>query len=614
MKNRLFVIIVLLLLLYCSLPATVQAVEEQPELVLTYAPSYGVGEPLRGFVQGISDPSRYRVTLFLQTSTGGEYWVKPTEAHPYVDLEAGGTFLLDYISGGNDVIAVALHLLVLPADYTPTVHGFLAAMEEALDYVCVTRASDGTTVIEPDRYYMGKTVSCGPDSGRILIDVGFYTDGSRPGQGLDESLITAQLDALGSFAYGVRMYVASGEVYPAYEEAQDRGLFVFGTAYLSGEKASDLAEMDALIDHCNNGRAQVAIVGNETLLSQKLTEDELLECIAYVRAGINDPSIPVTTSDSIGYFINNPRLLNACDIIMPNVYPYWEGKDISVAAESFISAVNNLQRFARGKQIVISETGWPTSGQRVGSAMPGGPAAAEYFETLWSWSLGSGIPILWFEGADEPWKVSEEGEAGGHWGFLTSELMLKENYAGLGFFQSASAGILPSVVSFDPNGGTGYMHPRSTGADHLIILPDCLFIPPEGMLFCGWLADSRLYQPGESCIFESDITVYAFWLPDNDETVILPEGLITVEEEAFAGSGIRYVIVPDGCVSIGIRAFADCSELLAVVMPESVSSISVDAFEGSSQASILTPTGSYAADWAEDNGIREIRTVFLTVP
>ena len=435
MKQLSFLLFVIILML-CILPSIASAEREQPEIVLTYAPAYNVDEPFRGFVRGINDPSQYRVTLYLQISTDGEYWVKPTKAQPYVKLEAGGAFKIDYTSGGHDLEAIALHLLLLPADYAPTLHGFPDAKKEALDYVCVTRKSDGTIRIDPDRYYVGKTAACGPEPGKLLVDVGFYTDGSMPGQGLSIELITAQLNALESIASGIRIYAASGELYPAYKLAQDRGLYVFGTAYLSGDKSADLEEIDALIEHCNNGLAQVAIVGNETLLSEKLTEEQLLEYIAYVRAGIDDESIPVTTSDSIGYFIDSPRLLDACDILMPNIYPYWEGKSINVAAESFIADVESLQQLSSGKQVIVSETGWPTDGESNGYAEAKGSIADYYFETVNNWSIDSGTPVLWFEAADEPWKASAEGEVGAHWGLLTNELILKDYYAELDFFQS----------------------------------------------------------------------------------------------------------------------------------------------------------------------------------
>ena len=60
----------------------------------------------------------------------------------------------------------------------------------------------------------------------------------------------------------------------------------------------------------------------------------------------------------------------------------------------------------------------------------------------------------------------------------------------------------------------------------------------------------------------------------------LPENLTVIEEEAFTGSLCQAVILPDGCTTIGSRAFASCMELLYVFVPESVTSIASDAFDG----------------------------------
>lgn len=66
----------------------------------------------------------------------------------------------------------------------------------------------------------------------------------------------------------------------------------------------------------------------------------------------------------------------------------------------------------------------------------------------------------------------------------------------------------------------------------------------------------------------------------------LPMDLRNIEEEAFAGLNVHAVILPDGCESIGKRAFADCPSLLYVRIPASVTSIAADAFEESGQAVI----------------------------
>ena len=67
---------------------------------------------------------------------------------------------------------------------------------------------------------------------------------------------------------------------------------------------------------------------------------------------------------------------------------------------------------------------------------------------------------------------------------------------------------------------------------------------------------------------------------ENVHTMKLPAQLKEIEEEAFAGRPCQVVIIPDGCTTIGSRAFADCDELLYVRIPPSVTEIADDAFEG----------------------------------
>ena len=69
-------------------------------------------------------------------------------------------------------------------------------------------------------------------------------------------------------------------------------------------------------------------------------------------------------------------------------------------------------------------------------------------------------------------------------------------------------------------------------------------------------------------------------------TTVLPARLKTIEEEAFSGAAFEAVIIPDGCESIGSRAFANCPNLVYVRIPASVMYIAEDAFEGCDQVVI----------------------------
>jgi len=85
----------------------------------------------------------------------------------------------------------------------------------------------------------------------------------------------------------------------------------------------------------------------------------------------------------------------------------------------------------------------------------------------------------------------------------------------------------------------------------------------------------------------------------------LPKGLGSVGREAFEGINAQVLVVPSGCASIGIRAFADCPKLKLAVIPKSVSTIANSAFSGT-DVTILTPSGSYAGAWAEEQGVNVI--------
>jgi len=61
----------------------------------------------------------------------------------------------------------------------------------------------------------------------------------------------------------------------------------------------------------------------------------------------------------------------------------------------------------------------------------------------------------------------------------------------------------------------------------------------------------------------------------------LPKGTVTIEKEAFMGTNMEAVVIPDGCTSIKSRAFANCPNLEYVLIPASVTQIASDAFSGS---------------------------------
>ena len=74
---------------------------------------------------------------------------------------------------------------------------------------------------------------------------------------------------------------------------------------------------------------------------------------------------------------------------------------------------------------------------------------------------------------------------------------------------------------------------------------------------------------------------------NNKSFLILPKNLLTIEDEAFMNMACSVVIIPDGCLSIGSKAFANCENLTRVIIPSSVISIADNAFEGCGENLII---------------------------
>ena len=127
---------------------------ESPVIAVRQVPKYNVESEIKGYVFMKDDsdfiPEDYRISLYLQVTKDGKYWVKPTYAHPYADLDEMGRFSVEYATGGRDLEAVALHVMLIPAWFTPD-SDFDRTRLMALDYVKITRDPSGDVSIYPQR-------------------------------------------------------------------------------------------------------------------------------------------------------------------------------------------------------------------------------------------------------------------------------------------------------------------------------------------------------------------------------------------------------------------------------------------------------------------------------
>ncbi len=243
-----------------------------------------------------------------------------------------------------------------------------------------------------------------------------YTQGQRAGDRLSEAQVRRRIDLVAPHTRWVRSFACTEghELIPRVARA--RGLKTMVGAWISADRERNEREIEALIALAREDVVDVAVVGNEVLLRDELPEQELLACIARVRAAVPD-DVRVGCVDAYFQFLERPALTAACDLVLANCYPFWEGADIDLAAQ-YLRRMHALVKAAAGedKRVIVAETGWPGQGRPVAGAVPSPGNAMKYFIDVQQWARSEGIKLFYFSSFDEPWKLGQEGEVGTQWG------------------------------------------------------------------------------------------------------------------------------------------------------------------------------------------------------
>ena len=140
---------------------------------------------------------------------------------------------------------------------------------------------------------------------------------------MSEEQIRRRIDIIKPHTKRVRSFSCTegNELIPKI--AKENGMKTLVGAWLGKYKSINENEIAGLIEVAKAGHADIVAVGNEVLYREDLSEDELLDYIYRVKKAL--PGIPVGYVDAYYEFGNRPRITTACDVILANCYPFWEG-------------------------------------------------------------------------------------------------------------------------------------------------------------------------------------------------------------------------------------------------------------------------------------------------
>lgn len=250
-----------------------------------------------------------------------------------------------------------------------------------------------------------------------------YEEGQKPGDIITEEQVRRRMEIIKPFTSWVRSFSCTDGNEHIPRIAKEYGLKTLVGAWLGDDPDINIREVEGLIQLAKEGYVDIAAVGNEVMYRGDLEEEELLDFLHQVKRAI--PTIPVGYVDAYYEFSDHPKITEACDVILANCYPFWEGCSIEYSLVYMQQMYHQALSAGQGKKVIITETGWPSQGKSIEGAHSSPENALKYFINTQQWSTQDNIEVFYFSSFDESWKVGAEGDVGAYWGLWDKNEQLK---------------------------------------------------------------------------------------------------------------------------------------------------------------------------------------------
>ncbi len=262
-----------------------------------------------------------------------------------------------------------------------------------------------------------------PDAGHVIESLSFNIDVRKKNPSPRErerriEEIEERIERIADITKGLRTYSVLAELAHVPEIAAQHDLTVALGAWIGKDEARNRREIDGAVELAARHRnVRSIVVGNETILRQERTVEELIGHLREVRRRVN---VPVTTGETWDIWIAHPELVKEVDFIAAHILPYWEEKSATIALRYAFDRYEDLKRAYPGKRIVIAEFGWPSRGYNRNEASPHLRSQAEIIRGFIAEAHQRGIFYNIIEAYDQPWKTAE-GSVGPYWGLFTDK-------------------------------------------------------------------------------------------------------------------------------------------------------------------------------------------------
>ncbi|MFG1419167.1 glycosyl hydrolase family 17 protein [Xanthobacter sp. V0B-10] len=348
-----------------------------------------------------------------------------------------------------------------------------------------------------------------------------FRDGQSPfekGLSIPEAQIEEDFAHLAKITGCVRTYSIEMGLDKAPAIARKHGLTMLLGIWLGPDVDRNRVELDTGVRLAqeNPDVVKAVVVGNEVLLRGEMSATDLASTLRWVKSQVG--GVPVTYADVWEFWERNKGLTENVDFVTIHILPYWEDLPVS-AAEAGPHVDEIRQKMAEefpGKEILIGETGWPSSGRMREEALPSPSNQARVMHDVVALAKKRGYRVNVIEAFDQPWKRRSEGTVGGHWGLIDASTRTPKFEWGKpvedfpGWRMHIAVGLVAVAVAFGAawRAGRGReVTPAEWGAVSLVALAGgatlgaaISALPLESLGVVGWLRNGLLLAVSAACV------------------------------------------------------------------------------------------------------------------
>lgn len=193
---------------------------------------------------------------------------------------------------------------------------------------------------------------------------------------------------------------------------------IFAGLFYLDSLSSDVSLLASQVTSSSRGWDAIyaVSVGNEWVNFGTYSVSTVVGAISTARSLLADQGYSgnVVTVDTAPAFQAHPELCQASDFVAANQHAFWNGNTAPEDSGAFIAnTINELESLC-GKDVLITETGWPSQGQTFGSL--GVPGKSQ--QTACINSILQSVPdkVLLFTTFDDLWKHPGDYGVEQYWG------------------------------------------------------------------------------------------------------------------------------------------------------------------------------------------------------